>query len=96
MHERQDTVGSRCIAHSCVAIQQLTAAFLRPQFALTLDHISINMMQYHVTMGYPTSKALKYSLRAMSGLSTALGVGFIVWGVIIQNPPETALTMYVA
>ena len=27
----------------------------------------------------------------MSGLSTALGIGFIVWGVIVQDPPETAL-----
>ena len=46
-------------------------------------------------MGYETSKALKYSLRATSGLSAVLGVGFIIWGVIVQNPPETALTMYV-
>ena len=52
-------------------------------------------MQHHVKMGYTTSKALKYSLRATSGLSTALGVGFIVWGVIVQDPPETALTLYV-
>ena len=27
----------------------------------------------------------------MSALSTALGIGFIVWGVIVQNPPENAL-----
>lgn len=40
-----------------------------------------------------SSKALIYSLRSMSGLSTALGVGFIVWGVVIQDPPETALTI---
>jgi hypothetical protein len=40
-----------------------------------------------------SSKALVYSLRSMSGLSTALGVGFIVWGVIVQDPPETALTI---
>ena len=29
----------------------------------------------------------------MSGLSTALGVGFIVWGIIVQDPPEPALTI---
>jgi hypothetical protein len=52
-------------------------------------------MQSNDIMGYETSKALKYSLMATSGLSAALGVGFIIWGVIVQNPPETALTMYV-
>jgi hypothetical protein len=40
-----------------------------------------------------SSKALNYSLRATAGLSTALGIGFIVWGVIVQDPPETALTI---
>ena len=40
-----------------------------------------------------TSKALTNSLRGMSALSTVLGIGFIVWGVIVQNPPETALTI---
>eukprot|EP00889_Picochlorum_renovo_P003531 jgi/Picre1/30561/NNA_005923.t1 len=44
-------------------------------------------------MGYKSSKTLNYSLRAMAGLSTALGVGFIIWAVIVQNPPKTALTI---
>lgn len=52
-------------------------------------------LQSNGVMGYKSSKTLNYSLRAMAGLSTALGVGFIIWAVIVQNPPKTALTMYV-
>lgn len=47
-------------------------------------------------MARSTSKVLKWSLRVMAGLSAVLGLGFIVWGCIVQNPPETALTMYVS
>ncbi len=46
-------------------------------------------------MGRETSKALKWSLRTMAGISGALGVGFIIWAVIVQNPPVNALPMYV-
>eukprot|EP00890_Picochlorum_soloecismus_P003642 jgi/Picsp_1/4279/NSC_01788-R1_expressed protein [Chlorella variabilis] len=42
-------------------------------------------------MGRETSKALKWSLRTMAGISGALGVGFIIWAVIVQNPPVNAL-----
>jgi len=45
-------------------------------------------------MGRETSKALKWSLRTMAGISGALGVGFIIWAVIVQNPPVNALPMY--
>ncbi len=42
-------------------------------------------------MGQESSEGLKWSLRALAGMSAVIGVGFIVWAIVIQNPPKSAL-----
>lgn len=42
-------------------------------------------------MGHESSEGLKWSLRALSGISAAIGVGFIIWAIVVQNPPKSAL-----
>lgn len=46
-------------------------------------------------MGQETSKGLKWSLRMLSAMSAVIGIGFIIWSVVIQNPPKSALPMWV-
>ena len=40
-----------------------------------------------------TSEALKWSLRALALTSGCIGVGFIIFACVLQNPPETSLPM---
>ena len=42
-------------------------------------------------MGNKTSPALRWALRVYAGLAGLIGIGFIVWACIIQNPPKSAL-----
>lgn len=46
-------------------------------------------------MGHETSDGLKWSLRVLAGFSGVIGVGFIIWACVVQNPPKSALPMYV-
>ena len=46
-------------------------------------------------MGRESSPGLKWSLRAVSGISFVIGMGYVIWALVLQNPPKSALPMYV-